>query len=335
LNILGIETACDDTSASVVQDGKKILSNVIWGQKQVHQKFGGVVPELAARRHTEVILYVIQEAINQASVDFKDIDAVAVNSMRGLLRSVVVGVSAAKAIAYSLNIPVIGVHHIEGHIYSLLLSNPELSFPFICLTVSGGHNILLNIVDHGKYELLGHTLDDAAGEAFDKVAKLLGLGFPGGPIIDQLSSSGNSKAYNFPRPMLKHPNYDFSFSGLKTAVLNVINDLKLKNIEINIHDIAASFQQAVIDVLYEKTIKAAYEKKINKIGIAGGVSANNLLRETFKSIARKKNLNIYFPELSLCTDNGAMIASLAYYKYKQGNISDMKLDAYANIPIGR
>ena len=331
--VLGIETACDDTSASVVEDGKKILSNIIWGQQQVHKKFGGVVPELAARKHTKVISYVIQEALDKAGVDIKDIDLIGVNSQRGLLRSIVVGVAAAKSIAYCHNLPVVGLHHIEGHIYSILLSNHEIEFPFLCLTVSGGHNMLIYVSGHGNYELLGHTLDDAAGEAFDKVAKLLNLEYPGGPVIDRLAQNGNPNTFKFPRPMLKHKNHDFSFSGLKTAVLTTVSQMEPENLKLAMPDLLASFQQAVIDVLTQKTINAAKEKKASIIGVAGGVSANSLLRKTFMDLADKYNYKIYFPELALTTDNGAMIAALAYYKYINGYESDLELDARAHCPL--
>lgn len=331
--VLGIETACDDTSAAVVADGRTILSNVVWTQKEVHERFGGVVPELAARRHVEVITYVIQEALDMAGVSFEQIEAVGVNCKRGLLRSVVVGVAAAKAIAYGCDIPLIGVHHIEGHIYSNIIGNPDIHFPHICLTVSGGHTLLVYVINHGKYELLGSTLDDAAGEAFDKVSKWLGLGFPGGPIIDRLSQQGDPQAFEFPRPMVDQPNYDFSFSGLKTAVIYTVNELKEQGKEINSADIAASFQQAVVDVLVTKTIRAARERNASTIAVAGGVSANGLLRKTLAELAPKYGLRILFPPLSLCTDNGAMVAALTYYKYKQGARSGLDLDAIASAPL--
>ncbi len=334
MNVLGIETACDDTSVSIVVDGKKILSNVIWTQRTAHQKFGGVVPEIAARSHTKVITYVIQEALDKANLTFKDLDLVGVNCKHGLLRSIIVGVSAAKAIAYSHDIPIVGVHHIEGHIYSNIINNPEIEFPHICLTVSGGHNLLIHVLDHGSYELIGKTLDDAAGEAFDKVAKLLNLGFPGGPIIDQLSKTGDADAFNFPRPMLHQPNFDFSFSGLKTAVRVSINKLKQENKEIVAADIAASFQKAVVEILVKKTMKAAKEKKVNTITLAGGVSANSMLRKLFMKEGEENSIRILYPDISLCTDNGAMVAALAYYNFKRGLVSDLSIDAKANAPLG-
>jgi len=334
MNILGIETACDDTSAAIVRDGHTILSNVIWDQQRVHEKYRGVVPELAARKHTEVITYVIEAALDDANISFADIDGIGVNAMRGLLRSVVVGVAAAKVIAYTQNIPIIGLHHIEGHIYSIILDNPDIKFPFLCLTVSGGHNMLIHVHGHGQHTLLGMTLDDAAGEAFDKVAKFLNIGFPGGPVIDNLSKTGNPKAYDFPRPMLNKNNDDFSFSGLKTAVLTKVKALQKKGDTIPIPDIVASFQQAVVDVLVKKTMRAAIREGISTIAVAGGVSANSQLRQTFSRVTAEKNIKLYFPPMALCMDNAAMIASLAYYKFKNGESSNLSLDACSNAPFG-
>ena len=334
MNILGIETACDDTSAAIVRDGHEILSNIIWDQQRLHEKYRGVVPELAARRHTEVITRVIDEALVQANMTYADVDAIGVNAMRGLLRSVIVGVAAAKVIAFAQNIPIIGLHHIEGHIYSIILDHPDIDFPFVCLTVSGGHNMLIYVKGHGKYELLGMTLDDAAGEAFDKVAKLLNIGFPGGPIIDKLAKTGNPKSFSFQRPMLNKPNDDFSFSGLKTAVLTTIKKLKKELVPIPIPDIVASFQQAVVDVLVKKTIRAAIRKGVSNIAVAGGVSANSLLRQTFEQQTNEHNMQIYFPQMALCMDNAAMIASLAYYKLQNGETSGLTLDACPNAPFG-
>lgn len=334
--ILGIETACDDTAAAVVENGHNIRSNVVWTQKEVHARFGGVVPELAARRHAEVISYVIQEALDNASVSTEDIDAVGVNNQHGLLRSIVVGVAAAKAIAYSLQIPLIGIHHIEGHIYSSIIENPDIDFPHICLTVSGGHNLLVHVISPGRYELIGRTLDDAAGEAFDKVARLLGFGFPGGPIIDALSNDGNPKAFDFPRPLIDSDDYNFSFSGLKTAVLYTVRELKKDDNEPDEYkaDIAASFQQAVIDVLVEKTLRAARKKQISTVTLAGGVAANNPLRTQLSQATKRENIELVLPSRPLCTDNGAVIAALAYQKLSRGIKSPMDLDARANAPIG-
>jgi len=331
--ILGIETACDDSAAAIVQNGHLILSNIVWGQKEVHKRFGGVVPELAARRHTEVITHVIQESLDQAGITFQDIDAIAVNSMRGLIRSIVVGVSSAKAIAYTLNKPLIGVHHIEGHIYSTILQYPDMPFPFVCLTVSGGHNMIILVEDHGKYQVLGQTHDDAAGEAFDKIAKLLSLEYPGGPIIDKIAKQGNPKAFDFPRPMIHRSDYDFSFSGLKTAVMQTVDKSQKQNISIHIPDLLASFQQAVIDVLVSKTVRAANDTGVSAIAVAGGVSANSLLRTTFTQVANTIQKAVFFPDISLCTDNGAMIAALGYYRFRSGFTSQMTLDAQSNKPL--
>jgi len=334
VNILGIETACDDTSAAVVKDGHTILSNVVWDQQHVHEKYRGVVPELAARKHTDVITCVIESALKDANVSYADIDGIGVNAMRGLLRSVVVGVAAAKVIAFTQNIPIIGLHHIEGHIYSIILDNPDIEFPFLCLTVSGGHNMLIHVHGHGKHTLLGMTLDDAAGEAFDKIAKFLNIGFPGGPIIDKLSKDGNPKAFNFPRPMLKKNNDDFSFSGLKTAVLTTVRELQKQGGPISIPDVVASFQQAVVDVLVKKTMRAAIREDIKTIAVAGGVSANSQIRHAFINAAAEQKMKLYFPPMALCMDNAAMIASLAYYKLKNGESSSLSLDACSNAPFG-
>lgn len=331
--VLGIETACDDTAAAIVIDGYQTLSNVIWTQNDVHKRFEGIVPELAARRHMEVMNYVIAESVSKAGIAFKDIDAVGVNCRHGLLRSVIIGVSAAKALAFSLSIPLIGIHHIEGHIYSNIINNPEIEFPHLCLTVAGGHTLLINVLKHGEYKMLGSTLDDGAGEAFDKVAKYLGLGFPGGRVIDELSKTGNPNAIKFPRPMQDKPTFDFSFSGLKTAVRNEIQTIKNSGKDINIPDVAASFQQAVVDVLVSKTIRAAQETGVKAITMAGGVAANSRLREDLSKAAHQIGLKLYYPPLLLCTDNGAMVASLAYYKLKQGKISEFDLDARASSPL--
>jgi N6-L-threonylcarbamoyladenine synthase len=332
--IMGIDTACDDTGIGIVEDGHTIMSNIVWTQNRVHAKFGGVVPELAARRHAEIITSAIQEALDKAQRNFSDIDAIGVNCQHGLLRSIIVGVAASKAIAYARNIPLIGVHHIEAHIYSNLVKNPSLKFPFLTLTVSGGHNLLINCLDHGKYELIGRTLDDSAGEAFDKVAKLLGLGFPGGPFIEKAAANGNIRAFNFPRPMIDHENYDFSFSGLKTAVFTTVSGLRSKNDTINVSDLAASFQQAVIDVLVNKSIKAAINNNLSTIAVSGGVAANSYLKTVLSDTAHANGIETVFPEIALCTDNGVNVASLAYYKYISGLTSEYDMEAFASAPFG-
>jgi N6-L-threonylcarbamoyladenine synthase len=332
--ILGIETSCDETSAAVVEDGKTILSNTIATQMDLLKKYGGVVPEVAARRHAELIGYVIKEALDTAGKTLDDINAIAVTSRQGLIGCLMVGVSAAKSISYARNLPLIGIHHIEGHIYANRLSNPDLPFPHVCLTVSGGHNMILYVQDPQHMELLGATLDDAAGEAFDKVAKFLGLDFPGGPVIDRLSKQGDRKAFNFPRPMIRSKDYDFSFSGLKTAVINMFKDRIANNEKLPLADIAASFQEAVVDTLLAKTLRAAEEKNVQAVSVTGGVSANSQLRESFQEACKKKGLAVYFPKLSLCTDNAAMIAAAGYARLVKGETSDLRLNVFPNAPLG-
>lgn len=330
--ILGIETSCDDTSVSIVKNGIEVLSNVVWNQNSIHEKFGGIVPELGARKHLQAINYVIEEALNKAQISLKDLSAVAVNNQKGLIRSLVVGVSAAKAISFSLDIPIISVHHIEGHIYSNILSNPEIKFPHLCLTVSGGHNLLVLINNHFNYEVIGNTLDDAAGEVFDKVARYLSLGFPGGPIIDKISKTGNSQKYNFARPMLDQDNFDFSFSGLKTEATRVYDKVK-NNSDFKIEDFAASFQQSIIDTLIGKSLKALKKYNLNTVSVVGGVSANQKLREDFMKYSQKYNFKVYFPELKLTTDNAAMIASVGYYKYINQDFDSLNLAVFTDKPL--
>jgi N6-L-threonylcarbamoyladenine synthase len=337
--VLGIETSCDETAAALVADGKTVLSNIIATQFDLLQKYGGVVPEVAARRHTELIGYIIKEALDKAGKTLADVEAVAVSSRQGLIGCLMVGVAAAKSIAYAWQIPLIGVHHVEGHIYANRLSHPELPFPHVCLTVSGGHTLLLYVRDAENYDLLGTTLDDAAGEAFDKVAKFLGLLYAdrntgGGRIIDQLSRQGDYNAFAFPRPMLKADNLDFSFSGLKTAVINMFKDKVGRGEVLPVNDIAASFQEAVVDVLVGKTLKAAEEHGVSAISVTGGVSANSRLREVFAEECKKKNLQVFFPELSLCTDNAAMIAAAGYARIMRGEKSDLRLNVFPNTPLG-
>jgi N6-L-threonylcarbamoyladenine synthase len=331
--ILGIETSCDETSAALVEDGRTVLSNVIATQLDLLRKYGGVVPEIAARRHTELIGYVIKEALDAAGKTLADINAVAVTARQGLIGCLLVGVAAAKSISYARQVPLIGVHHIEGHIFANQLSHPDLPFPHVCLTVSGGHTMLLYVRAEGEYELLGTTLDDAAGEAFDKVAKFLGLEFPGGPVIDKLSRQGDRRAFRFPRPMLRSRSYDFSFSGLKTAVINMFKEKVTRRETLPLADIAASFQEAVVDVLVAKTMRAAEERGVNAVSVTGGVSANSRLREVFRETAAKKGLDVYFPALSLCTDNAAMTAAAGYAKIKAGEVSGLRLNVAPNVPL--
>jgi len=331
--VLGIETSCDETSAALVADGTTVLSSVIATQLDLLRKYGGVVPEIAARRHTELIGYVIKEALDKAGKSLDDVEAVAVTSKQGLIGCLLVGVAAAKSISYARGVPLIGVHHIEGHIFANRLSNPGMPVPHVCLTVSGGHTMLLYVEEDCKYELLGTTLDDAAGEAFDKIAKFLGLDFPGGPVIDKLSKQGNNKAFRFPRPMIRSRTLDFSFSGLKTSVINMLKERVARSEVLPLADIAASFQEAVVDVLVARTMRAAEEQGVAAVSVTGGVSANSRLREVFQEICKKKKIDVFFPKLSLCTDNAAMIAAAGYARMKMGEISDLRLNVFPNVPL--
>lgn len=331
--VLGIETSCDETSAALVANGNVVLSNVIAAQLDLLKKYGGVVPEIAARRHVELIGYVIKEAIESAGKNLTQIEAIAVTSRQGLIGCLLVGVAAAKSLSYSLRVPLVGVHHIEGHIFANLLSNPNIPLPHICLTVSGGHTMLVYIQDYCQYELLGSTLDDAAGEAFDKIAKFLNLGFPGGPVIDKLSDHGDREAFKFPRPLLKAATLDFSFSGLKTAIINAFKHKVARNEALPLEDIAASFQEAIVDVLVSKTLRAALQRKVSAVSVTGGVSANRRLREVFLKTCQQNEINVFFPELSLCTDNAAMIAAAGYARLKRGEVADMNLNVFPNAPF--
>ena len=328
--ILGLDTTCDDTSAGIVADGRQVLSNVVASQHASHEPFGGVVPMIAAREHTRQIGFVTRAALEQADRSFQDLDAVAVSNRQGLLLSLVVGVSAAKSIALACDIPLIGIHHLEGHIYSTIMDAPGTwEFPFLCLTVAGGHTLLLRIEDHGDYTLLGHTRDDAAGEAFDKVARRLGLGAPGGASIEREARHGDATAYAFPRPMMHSPDLDFSFSGLKTAVLRALEK------PYRIQDICASFQQAVVDVLIAKTIRAAQEQRLPRIALAGGVAANTLLRTQLSQAAHTQGFHLRIAPQTLCMDNGAMVAGAGYHLYCRRGPDKLTIGAYANAPLGR
>jgi len=331
--VLGIETSCDETAAAVVADGHTILSNVVASQMDIHAKFGGIVPEIAARKHIEAIGYVIKDAVDSSGKTLADMQAIAVTSKRGLIGSLLVGVAAAKSLSYTLKVPLIGVHHVEGHLFANILVNPRIPIPHVCLTVSGGHTMLVYVKDLCNYEVLGNTLDDAAGEAFDKIAKFLGMGFPGGPVIDRLAAQGNKTAFNFPRPVLRERGLDFSFSGLKTAVTNMFKDKVEKGYELPLTDVAASFQEAVVEVLVAKSMQAVLEKKVSALSISGGVSANRRLREAFSDVCERDGLQLFLPPLALCGDNAAMIAAAGHARLSRGEVSGLDIDAIPNAPL--
>ena len=332
--ILAIESSCDETASAVVKNGRTVLSNVISSQIDLHTLYGGVVPEIASRKHMEQINQVVSQALNEANVTLNDITAIAVTYGPGLVGALLVGVAHAKAMAFAAKKPLIGVHHIEGHIAANYIENPDLEPPFGCLVVSGGHTHLVNVKDYGKYEILGRTRDDAAGEAFDKVARAVGLGYPGGPKIDKLAKEGNPDAITFPRAKINGSEYDFSFSGIKSAVLNYINQCEMKNIEINRADLVASFQKAVTDVLVSHAIHAAKEYGFNKLAIAGGVASNSALRTAMKASCEENNIKFYHPSPILCTDNAAMIGAAGYYEYLAGTRAGWDLNAVPNLKLG-
>lgn len=332
--ILGIESSCDETAAAVVKNGREVLSNIISSQIAIHTQYGGVVPEIASRKHIENINGVVKEAIDEAQITLNDIDAIAVTYGPGLIGALLVGVAHAKALAYALNKPLVGVHHIEGHVSANYIENKDLEPPFLCMIVSGGHTHLVKVNDYGKYEILGKTRDDAAGEAFDKVARAIGLGYPGGPKIDKVSKEGNALAIEFPKAKVEGAPYDFSFSGVKSAVLNYINGKKMKNEDIIVADVAASFQKNVVDSIVSRTIKAAKEYGFDKVALAGGVAANSCLRETMQKECEKNGFVLYYPSPVLCTDNAAMIACAGYYEYLAGTRHGLNLNATANLKIG-
>ncbi len=335
--ILGIETSCDETSAAVVADGREVLSNVISSQTDLHATYGGVVPEIASRRHIELVIPVIDKALKDASVTIGDIGAIGVTYGPGLVGALLVGLCAGKGIASALGKPLVGVHHIEGHICALFLTHKRLEPPFICLVVSGGHSSIIVVRDYTKFEQIGQTRDDAAGEVFDKVARYLGLGYPGGPAIDRVAAQGDPCAVNFPRVRFENGSLDFSFSGLKTAVINYVNTLRQKHGSQLpppvVADIAASFQQAAIDVLATNTLQAAKSMGFKKVAIAGGVAANSALRAKMTAEAAKNQMDVYIPEPVLCTDNAAMTASAAYFRYEKGMISGLDINAEPNISL--
>ncbi|QOV19021.1 tRNA (adenosine(37)-N6)-threonylcarbamoyltransferase complex transferase subunit TsaD [Blautia liquoris] len=332
--ILGIESSCDETAASVVKNGRIILSNVISSQIELHTLYGGVVPEIASRKHIERINQVIKQALSDANVTLDDIDAIGVTYGPGLVGALLVGVSEAKAIAYAKHLPLIGVHHIEGHVSANYIEYPELEPPFMCEIISGGHTHLVIVKDYGEFEILGRTRDDAAGEAFDKVARAIGLGYPGGPKIDKLSEEGNPDAIAFPRAKVEGAPYDFSFSGLKSAVLNYLNQCKMKDEPVNRADVAASFQKAVTDVLVDTAIRGARDFHVDKLAIAGGVASNRHLRAAMKEACQRETITFYHPSPIFCTDNAAMIGVAAYYEYQKGTRSDLDLNAVPNLKLG-
>lgn len=334
VTILAIESSCDETAAAVVRNGREVLSNIISSQIALHTVYGGVVPEIASRKHVEKMNGCIKAALSEANLSLNDIDAVAVTYGPGLVGALLVGVSEAKAIAFATGKPLIGVHHIEGHISANFIENKELKPPFMCLVVSGGHSHLVVVKDYGEYEIVGQTRDDAAGEAFDKVARAIGLGYPGGPKIDAAAKKGNSEAFSFPQAKIADAEYDFSFSGLKSAVLNYINQAKMQGQELDPNDVAASFQKAVVEVLVGHAIRACKEYKINSLAIAGGVASNSALRELMEKECAKEGIRFYKPSPVLCTDNAAMIGAAAYYEYQKGKRFGLDLNAVPNLPLG-
>lgn len=328
--ILGVETSCDETAAAIVKNGREILSNVINSQVAIHQQFGGVVPEVASRKHIENIAPVVEAAFTEAGMSYPDIDAVAVTTMPGLIGALLVGLSFAKAFAYGLNRPLIAVNHLHGHIYANFLEHQHIVFPAICLVVSGGHTSLLYMRGVSDFEMIGSTKDDAAGEAFDKVARFLGLGYPGGPAVERAARAGQAGLYHLPRVFLDRNDYEFSFSGLKTATMNLWRKIE-KNGDVKVEDLAAEFQAALVEVLVEKTIRAADEYGVETIMLAGGVAANQNLREKMAAAASKKQYKLYFPSLQLCTDNAAMIAGKAYYDYVNRNFAPLNTNAQPSL----
>lgn len=332
--ILAIESSCDETAAAVVKNGRQVLSNVISSQIDLHKLYGGVVPEIASRKHIEKINQVIEEALQEAEVTLDDLDAIGVTYGPGLVGALLVGVAEAKAISYAKGLPLVGVHHIEGHVSANYIENLELEPPFLCLIVSGGHTHLVIVKDYGEFEILGRTRDDAAGEAFDKVARAVGLGYPGGPKIDKLAKEGNENAIKFPKAKVEGNPYDFSFSGVKSAVLNYINKCNMQGIKVEESDLVASFQKAVVEVLVEHTLLAAKDYGMNTIAIAGGVASNSPLRETMEKACKEQNKKFYHPSPIFCTDNAAMIGVAAYYEYLKGTRHGLDLNAVPNLKLG-
>ena len=330
---LGIESSCDETAAAVLRGGRELLSNVISTQIPLHRKYGGVVPEIASRRHIVNVMPVIDEALRNAEVALPDIDQIAVTCGPGLVGALLVGVSAAKALAFARNVPLIGVNHLEGHIFANFLSHTELKPPFMALVVSGGHTALIHVIGYNHFALMGQTRDDAAGEAFDKIARVMGLPYPGGPEIDKLAAVGDEDAVDFPRALREKGNYEFSFSGLKSAVLNYLNEMKMKNMEVNRADVAASFQKAVIEVLVQKSLEALSETNLDTLVLAGGVAANSALERRLREASAEHGIHFYYPDKILCTDNAAMIACRGYYQSRAGLFSDLRLNAVPGLSL--
>ncbi len=333
IKVLAIETSCDETAAAVVKNGREVLSNVIFSQMDLHAVYGGVVPEIASRKHIEKINQVIKESLEKSKCSLDDIDAIGVTYGPGLVGALLVGVAEAKAIAFSKNKPLIGVHHIEGHICANYIENINLEPPFICMVVSGGHTHLVKVMDYGKYEVIGKTRDDAAGEAFDKIARAIGLGYPGGPKVEKLALEGDEKAITFPKANIDGAPFDFSFSGLKSAVLNYINSAEMKGEVINKSDIAAGFQFAVMQALLSRSLLAVEETGIKKLALAGGVASNSYIRNNFIEACNTKGIEFYYPSPLMCTDNAAMIGSAAYYDFINGKRSDFTLNAVPNLKL--
>lgn len=334
VRILAIESSCDETAAAVVEDGRKVLSSVIYSQIATHTLYGGVVPEIASRKHIEKISQVVDRALTDAGMKLRDVDAVGVTYGPGLVGPLLIGVSAAKAMAWAADKPLVGVNHIEGHVSANYIEHPDLEPPFMCLIVSGGHTHLVVVEDYGKFRILGRTRDDAAGEAFDKVARSVGLGYPGGPKIDRAAKDGNSSAITFPKAKVADSPYDFSFSGLKSAVLNYQNHARMTGEMVNVADLVASFQKAVVDVLVEHTVDAAREFGFKQVAMAGGVASNSALRAAMKKACDRKGISLYYPSPVLCTDNAAMIGSAAYYELIRGNVSGLDLNAVPGLKLG-
>lgn len=333
MKLLAIESSCDETAAAVVEDGRRVLSSVVASQVEEHRLYGGVVPEIASRRHAEAIVPVVSQALEQAGVSLSQLDAVGVTYAPGLIGALLVGVNFAKGLALSTGLPLVPTHHLRSHIASNYLSNPELKPPFLCLVVSGGHSHIVMVEDYTKMKIIGRTRDDAAGEAFDKAARTMGMPYPGGIALDKVAEDGDPRAFKLPRPVVHDAPYDFSFSGLKTAVINLLHNSAQKGIELNRADVCASFRYAVVDCLVANFIKAAEDLHCTRLVIAGGVSANALLRRTLSDECAKRGWEFYMPEKSLCGDNAAMVGSQAYYEFLSGNVAGADLNAYATMSI--